>query len=214
MIYEAVGSTEPVRQGDIFRNIPRVDFSLSSLAIIDDKDDEPKEMEWRDALRSSPGAPISAVLAVKPVTAIVITQNCDAVRGQTLSLCQIEDYLVATNKTTSPPRTPKAWQSLLMSMSRQNPRFFYLPTDAGFGLDSRLAVDFRVVLPVPRLDLESMRDLRIVRLNQVAREHFREALSHFFRRYAFNEWYPLTHEEFTAYGEQAGEQVPAFDWQK
>ena len=101
-----------------------------------------------------------------------------------------------------------------MRMSRQNPRFFYLPTDSHFGLVARSAVDFRVVLPVPRLDLESMRDLRIARLNQIAREHFREALSHFFRRYAFNEWYPLTREEFTAYADQAGEQVPAFDWQK
>ena len=170
-------------------------------------------MTWRDALTSNPDVPISAVLAVKPVTAIVITQNCDAARGQTLSLCQVEDYLVATNQT-SPPKDPKAWQRLLMRMSRQNPRFFYLPMDANFGLHAKSAVDFRVVLPVPRLDLESMRDLRIARLNQVAREHFREALSHFFRRYAFNEWYPLTREEFTAYAEQAGEQVPAFDWQK
>lgn len=211
MIYEGVGSIEPVQQGDIFRNIPRVDFNLSSLAIIDE-DDEPKAMTWRDALTSNPDVPISAILAVKPVTAIVITQNCDAARGQTLSLCQVEDYLVATNQKS--PRDAKAWQSLLMRMSRQNPRFFYLPMDANVGLHVKSAVDFRVVLPVPRLDLESMRDLRIARLNKVALEHFREALSHFFRRYAFNEWYPLTREEFTAYAEQAGEQVPAFDWQK
>lgn len=212
MIYEAVGSTEPIQQGDIFCNIPRVDFSLSALAVIDE-DDAPKAMTWRDALTSNPNVPISAVLAVKPVTAIVITQNCDATRGQTLSLCQIEDYLVATNQT-SPPRDAKAWQRLLMRMSRQNPRFFYLPMDANFSLNAKSAVDFRVVLPVPRLDLESMRDLRIARLNKVALEHFREALSHFFRRYAFNEWYPLTREEFTAYAEQAGEEVTAFDWQK
>ncbi len=212
MIYETVAPAEPIQQGDIFRNIPRVDFSLSSLAIID-KDDEPKEMTWRDVLSSDPSEPISAVLAVKPVMAIVITQNCDAARGQTLSLCQVEDYLEAMNQSV-PPKSAKAWQSLLMRMSRQNPRFFYLPADAGFSLVSRSAVDFRVILPVPRLDLDSMKDQRIARLNPVAREHFREALSNFFRRYAFNEWYPLTREEFTAYTEQIGEHVPAFDWQK
>jgi hypothetical protein len=212
MIYEAVGSGEPIQQGDIFRNIPRVDFSLSTLAIID-KDDQTIETTWRDIITLNRDEPISAILAVKPVTAIVITQNCDAARGQTLSLCQIEDYLDATNQT-SPPKTPKAWQSLLMRMSRQNPRFFYLPTDARFGLDSRSAVDFRIVLPVPRLDLESMRELRIARLNQVACEHFREMLSNFFRRYAFNEWYPLTREEFNVYSDECGEQVPAFEWQK
>src|SRR6266481_1901995 len=100
MIYEAVGPTEPVQQGDIFRNIPRVDFSLSALAIID-KDDQTKEATWRDVVTLNPDEPISAILAVKPVTAIVITQNCDAARGQTLSLCQIEDYLEATNQTSS-----------------------------------------------------------------------------------------------------------------
>jgi hypothetical protein len=115
---------------------------------------------------------------------------------------------------SSPPKTAKAWQSLLMRMSRQNPRFFYLPEAAQFGLAARSAADFRVVLPVPRTDLETMRDLRIARLNPVAREHFREALSHFFRRYAFNEWYPLTREEFAVYKDQADEDVPAFDWQK
>ena len=51
--------------GDIFRHIPRVDFSLSSLAIID-VDDEAKEMTWRDAIALNSSAPISALLAVKP----------------------------------------------------------------------------------------------------------------------------------------------------
>ena len=211
MIYEVVGSTEPVQQGDIFRNIPRVDFSLSSLAIIDD-DNEPKNMTWRDIVMSNPAAPISAVLAVKPVTAIVITQNCDATRGQTLSLCQVEEYLTAVNQ--SAPKSPKAWQSLLMKFSRTNNRFFYLPEGNRFGMTVRSVVDFRVVLPVPRVDLESMRDLRVARLNRVALEHFRESISHFFRRYAFNEWYSLTREEFNSYADQAGEPVTAFEWQK
>ena len=49
-------------------------------------------------------------------------------------------------------------------------------------------------------------------LNAVAMEHFREVLSNFFRRYAFNEWYPLTTEEFKSYDEQCGPVAP-FDWQ-
>jgi hypothetical protein len=212
MIYETVLTTDPIEQGDIFQNIPRVDFSLSSLAIIDE-DDEAKEMTWRDALALNSSAPVSAVLAVKPVAAIVVTQNCDASRGQTLSLCQIEDYLSAFNQA-QPPKNPKGWQSLLMRMSRMNPRFFYLPEDGNYGIATRSAVDFRIVLPVPRIDLENMRDLRIARLNKVAAEHFRESLSNFFRRYAFNEWYPLNREEFAEYAAQTGEHVAAFDWQK
>ena len=35
MIYEAVAPDEPIRQGDIFRNIPRVDFSLAALPVME-----------------------------------------------------------------------------------------------------------------------------------------------------------------------------------
>jgi hypothetical protein len=213
MIYSPVSAEEPIRQGDIFRNVPRVDFTLSSLAVIDDND-ELKATTWREVLGSpNRSNPISAVLAVKPVMAIVITQNCDAARGESLSLCQIEDYLTA-NGQEKPPKDAKAWQSLLMRTTRTNSRFFYLPVDARFGVQVKLAVDFRAVLPVPRKDLESLRDYRIARLNPIALEHFRESLSHFFRRYAYNEWYPLTAEEFKLYAAQVGEPVTAYDWQK
>jgi hypothetical protein len=212
MIYERVGSTEPIRQGDIFAKVPRVDFTLSSLAIIDEHDSL-KRTNWREALASKNSSdPISAVLAVKPVTAIVITQNCDAVRGHSLSLCQIDDYLVATGRQA--PKDAKAWQSLLIDTARTNNRFFYLPAAPELGFAAKMAADFRVVLPVPRQDLESMREHRVARLNPIAHEHFRESLGHFFRRYAYNEWYPLNVEEFKQYAAKSAEPIPPYDWQK
>jgi hypothetical protein len=211
MIYEAVDSTEPIQQGDIFHRIPRVDFTLSSLAVIDEGE-ELKQTSWRDILSESPSDAVSAVLAIKPVTAIVITQNCDAARGQTLAMCQIDEYLKATG--LSAPKEPKRWQSLLIETSRKNSRFFYLPEDSRFNLNEKSAVDFRVVLPVPRVDLENMKDLRVARLNPTAREHFRESLSHFFRRYAYNEWYPLTRDELDAYAARQDEPITPYEWQK
>ena len=213
MIYERVDSTEPIRQGDIFKNVPRVDFILSALAIIDG-DDSLKETNWREALLSkNSGDPISAVLAVIPVTAIVMTQNCDAVRGESLSLCQIDDYLVATGQQ-SVPKDAKAWQSLLVRTARTNNRFFYLPEGPDFGFEGKMAADLRVVLRVARQDLEQMRDQRVARLNPTARDHFRECLGHFFRRYAYNEWYPLTVEELRHYAAKSAEPIDPFEWQK
>lgn len=209
MIYEPVEIGEPICQGDIFQNVPRVDFTLSDLAVIDEYN-EPRAMSWQDLLATKATEPISAIFSVKPVTAIVITQNCDAVRGQSLSLCQIDNYLAAMNQA-QPPKDAKGWQSLLMKNGRTNSRFFYLPESQQFSLPDKMAVDFRLVLPVPRTDLESLRHHRVARLNRVANEHFRESLGNFFRRYAYNEWYALSPEELRHYPDPG---AAPYEWQK
>jgi len=144
---------------------------------------------------------------------MVITQNCDARRSDFLSLCQIDPYLLVTGQANA-PKGPKQWQSLLTRTARINPRFFYLPASSQFGIMDRLAVDLRVILTVPREDLEALKDFRMARLNQTASEHLRESLAHFFRRYAYDEWYPLTSEEFEAYAEACPELVEPYPWQK
>jgi len=62
-----------------------------------------------------------------------------------------------------------------------------------------MAVDFLSTLRIPREDLENLRHLRRGRLNSTADEHFRERVAEFFRRYAYNEWYPFSKDEFEAY---------------
>jgi hypothetical protein len=213
MIYDGVNFADPIQQGDIFRNVPRVDFSLSTIAIID-ANDEARETSWREALNTHEDSPIiSAVLPIKSVIAIAITQNCDAVRGEFLSLCQIDQFLPTIGQK-EPPKTPKKWQSLITEFARTNQRLFYLPEAASIGFATRMVVDFRVILRIPRLDLESLKDQRVARLNRTANEHFRESLAHFFRRYAYNEWYPLTKEEFQAYSEACLEPIKPYNWQE
>lgn len=218
MIYDSVRIEEPICQGDIFKNIPRVDLSLSSMSIVESADDEDfREIDWRDLINGSDQSePVTALLPVKPVMAIVITQNCDAVRGEYLCLCEIGEYLSFTGQ--SQPKDGKGWQSLIMRLSRSNNRFFYLPEDSTKGLKHRCAADFRTIIRVRRADLERYKDYRIARLNRVANEHFRETLAHFFRRYAYNEWYPLTPQEFESYRSQVKDEtekanIKAYDWQ-
>jgi len=214
MIYETVSTDLSIKQGDIFRGIPRVDFSLSSVAVIDE-DETRRQATWRDLLSENGGSTeVAAVLPMKSVDAIVITQNCDAVRGEYLCLCQIDDFLEVTGKKDNPPRNPKKWQTLITQHSRTNQRWFYLPADPIFGFNDKKAVDFRVILRVPRADLESLKELRVCRLGSVATEHFREAMAHFFRRYPYDEWYPLTKEEYQAYCESKQEPARPYPWQE
>ena len=58
-----------------------------------------------------------------------------------------------------------------------------------------------------------MRELRVGRLKDMANEHFREKLASFFRRYAYNAWYPLTKEEFEAY-EKENPGTEPYNWQR
>jgi len=210
MIYDSVPEYELIRQGDIFRDIPRIDYSLLEMMVVDSLNEPARLLTWMELLEEQV-PDIQAILHIKKVTGIVITQDCDAARGDFLSLCQIQPYRGCFG---SIPSSPEKWQSQIRKRSRDSLRFFYLPADKSLGFGEKMAVDFRLVLPIKRPELESMRNLRIGRLNKVAYEHFRETLAQFFRRYPYNEWYPFTREEFQAYRESIEEEVSPYPWQE
>jgi hypothetical protein len=97
--------------------------------------------------------------------------------------------------------------------ARVNLKWFYLPPDERLGFAEKMAVGFMVTLRVPRTELEALRDLRRGRLNAVADEHFRERISEFFRRYPYDEWYPLNQEELEAYTDEHPDARP-YPWQQ
>jgi len=194
MIYEFPGPDEAIRQGDIFSGIPKPSVSLSRISIVTE-DDETQAAEWDD-LRKSPN-PITALVGITPVVAVVITQDCDVVRAPDISLCEIKDFSDVVK--VPPPTTPKKWVELLRTQAMANLKWFYLPPEGRLGFDDRRAIDFQSVLRVPRDELERFKHLRLGRLVPVADEHFRERLGEFFRRYPYNEWYPFDKAEFEAY---------------
>lgn len=212
MIYEAVAADVPIRQGDIFVDIPKVEISLSTLIVVEE-DDQARETSWRDTLAEAGSREgVAAVLPVKPVKGIVITQNCDAVRSESLVLSQVDTYQSMIGAST--PTKPRSWARKITQQARENLRYFYLPCDPSIGFSERMGCDYRVLVRSPRRDLEEMIDLRVGRLNEVATEHFRESLAQFFRRYPYNEWYPLTPEEFEAYEADSPEAVDRYPWQR
>lgn len=47
---------------------------------------------------------------------------------------------------------------------------------------------------------------------RTAYEHYREKIAEYFRRYPYDEWYPLSKEEFKVYNDEKGPVEP-FPWQ-
>ena len=106
MIYEVPKPDEPIRQGDIFRYIPRIEFDLGKLPVM-----EGKEILSKDWINVSKINPITMIVAARPVEAIVINQNCDVVRTDDIALCEIStiDKVVPLSKDT---KTPRSWERL------------------------------------------------------------------------------------------------------
>lgn len=208
MIYEFPDTSAPIRQGDIFVGIPRMDISLNKVIIADESGE--RLARWSEIVQR--GISVNIIVPVRPVAAIVATQDCDTIRGRDITLCEIRIFTDVERKANQQTST-KGWKNILTQHSRLNQKWFYLPPDANVGFSEKMAVDFRVTLRVPREELEELRDLRKGRLNAIADEHFRERISEFFRRYPYDEWYPLSLEEFHEYKKEYSDTQP-FPWQK
>ncbi|MBI5764429.1 MAG: hypothetical protein HZA51_12980 [Planctomycetes bacterium] len=194
MIYEFPPLEAAIRQGDIFVGLPRVDVPLRKIIVAGNDDDV--ETDWDLIVQA--GLPITAVLPVRPVTAIVASQDCDASHNPDVTLCEVRNFRDVERKAKD-TQSVKSWISILTQQARLNLKWFYLPPDEQIGFKDKLAVDFTVTLRVPRSDLEDSRHLRKGRLNPLADEHFRERIAEFFRRYPYDEWYPLNNEELAEY---------------
>jgi len=199
VIYEPVALDAPVRQGDIWSHIPRVDLSLATVPCRT-PDGAERAAPWRE-FRVYPEG-IEALVHVQPVWAIVGTQNCDCLRSAFVTLFEIVP-LPSINAGFGDADTAKnptrAFVNAYTREIQRNAKWLYLPPDPAMGLSQKSAVDFAQSLRVPRTDLEALRGLRMGRLNDEAEEHFRERLANFFRRYAFDEWYPLDRDEYEEY---------------
>lgn len=208
MIYEFPDTSAPIRQGDIFLRLPRVDISLNSVLLIGETGE--RITKWVEIAQQ--GEPVNIIVPVRPVAAIVATQDCDAIRSRDITLCEIRNFRDVERKSKE-TTSAKSWKNLITQHARINQKWFYLPPDDKLGFAQKMAVDFMVTLRVPRAELEELRGLRTGRLNIVADEHFRERLGEFFRRYPYDEWYPLDEQEMAEYKKEYPDAEP-FHWQQ
>jgi hypothetical protein len=172
-----------------------------------------REIDWIQVAQSQSDEPLLTTVRVKPVVGIVITQDCDALRIENITLCEIRPFQDVERKIQS-STSLKGYVNIVTQHARINQKWYYLPPDPNLGF-GRMAVDFTSVFEVPREMLEKhLETLRLGRLNdEVAWPHFRERVSQFFRRYPYDEWYPLSSEEVDLY-ERTRSKVPRYSWQK
>ena len=88
MIYEYIDENVPIRQGDIFENIPKVEIDFGNLSFLDDNDEFAK-FNLADITKNKV---LPAILPISFVPAIVISQDCDISRTGDVSLCQIVPF--------------------------------------------------------------------------------------------------------------------------
>ena len=172
---------------------------------------KPTVVEESDGEQSPPF--VRSILPLAAVDAIVITQDCDALRDEELSFCEIgplpEIWKQIANVTSL-----KKYADMLTRQGSEQIKFFYLPSDQRQEVfEDRMAIDFSSILRLPRSELESLKHLRIARLNDEAYQHFREKLAEYFKRYPVDPWYPLTKDEFEHYS-QNREGVTPRPWQE
>jgi len=208
MIYEFPDQTAPIRQGDIFIGLPRIDLSLEQVLLVDEEGE--RIAKWEELANQS--EPVNIIVPVRPVASIVATQDCDAHRSRDITLCEIRDFRDVEGKSRD-TKAAKSWKNILTQHARINQKWFYLPPSDQLGFSDKMAVDFLVTLRVPRVDLENLRSLRRGRLNATADEHFRERIGEFFRRYPYDEWYALDEQEMAEYTKEYPDAEP-FHWQR
>jgi hypothetical protein len=182
---------------------------LTDLPVV--YEDKIQAVSWVSV--ASEGKQIKAILPVEPVYAIVATQDCDTISSPEITLCEIREFKQVEGKAKETTE-PMSWQRIITQQARINEKWFYLPPDPNMGFSKKMAVDFRVTIRIPSKDLKGFLTCRKGRLNALAQQHFRERIGQFFRRYPYNEWYPLNHEELLAYEKERKCTVePKYPWQ-
>jgi hypothetical protein len=209
MIYDFPEPSLPIGQGDIFFGVPILDLTDDELPTIDDEGNA-QTLPW-EAFASA-GESVSAIVAVRPTIAIVGTQECDALRAPNITLFEVRPFRDVERKSKDTSK-PAKWVPLITQHARINQKWFYLPADERIGFSEKMGADFLTPIRAPRLTLERLLSFRKGRLNEVAKQHFRERLAEFFRRYAYDEWYPLTREELAEYRKNHPDAEP-FPWQR
>lgn len=196
-----------IRQGDIIGPLPVPVLSLEKLYV--PTGNGYVQIKWEDVL-SQEGLIVE--VTIEPSLGIVVSQDCDACRAPLVTFCAIDTFEAVTGLDR--PKKPARWVDLITKKSREYAAWFYRPSDIQIGFEDRMAVDFERVFQVRRADIDShVPKLRKGRLNLQAYEHFRECIAQYYRRYPFDEWYPLDKEEFAQYDAKKGPAKP-FDWQK
>ncbi|KKK42306.1 hypothetical protein LCGC14_0543410 [marine sediment metagenome] len=187
MIYKELSLSDDLQQGDIFTELPFSYFDLDALFVYTD-DSTFGEISWKDLTKED----IQILADIEKVYAIILSQDCDCLREEYISLIVVSEWKKDYKKSNK-------WREEIIKLNRSRPSKMYLPPDSNFNINKKMHIDFSQIFNLKRENLINLKNLRLCRLNEEAMDHFREKLAFYFHRYAFDEFYPLDKEEMDSY---------------
>jgi hypothetical protein len=187
MIYDAVSEVDPIRQGDIFLDIPFFRFNLEKIPVFVTSGNL-APLQWSDITNDE----VEILASLEKADGIVLSQDCDCLRSHSISFMRI----IKWDKSCE---SEKNWMNSIVELNTKKIDNFYLPINEELGLNERKIIEFATIFQLDRETLKSLKNFRRCRLNQEALEHFRWKIAHYFRRYSYDEYYPLTASEMDAY---------------
>ena len=204
MFYRKPDENDDIKQGDIFKGLPFTELDLEQMVIIDQRGQINGPKKWEEVKNLDN---ITAKIKLVETAAIVISQDCDNVRNNFISLARIQTVTEITRKN---PENTKTWIKLIIKGPTQsNYQWFYLRDNRLFGFSEKMAANFDVIFQLPRESLLDRRGtLRKASLTELALKHFRDSLVRYFTRYAHDEWYSLSKDEFKVYKEEISRRDP------
>jgi hypothetical protein len=222
-VYSKTNASEPIRQGDIFRWLPKIDVVLGDALLpilVESEEKGGKEIDWFQFAQSVPPAVVppemevkTAAVSVRSVFGIVISQDCDAARCEYVVFAEVKPFkeLKGFQGLKEPPDAGKVID-IVTEHTRKHQKWYFLSDDEDIGFTRKMVADFDLIFEVKReMLVKYIEPLRIGRLDdEVAWPHFRERVAEFFRRYPYNEWYPLNSDEARAYEDRQKSRDPNF----
>ena len=210
-IYVEVEDTDPLRQGDIFYNVPRVlGIDVNSLFTrIEDSEKEVaregteeiemamREKSWKNKEVKDP---LEVLLHVESVYAIIMTQDCDIQRDGYITLFK----LVVSRYQRDVKSLKKAFDKFRVDFEGVGGMFLPAPEqeEKRKKFERNMKVDFTQITHLMGEDLTLLKKYRMFSLNEMALEHFRHKIEQFFLRYAVDRHYVLSQEEFSSFLER------------
>lgn len=199
MFYKNVGENEAIKQGDIFYDLPFIEFDLERISTINQAGQIVNGQKWEQVK----GILNNHIVGFKviSVSGIVVSQDCDNLRNDFISFARVRPLSEVTNQN---PQTDLNWAKLIKNgPAEASYQWFYLPKNTRFSMSERKAADFDVLFQLPKSSLLTrLREMRKASLEEDSLKHFRDSLVKYLTRYAHNEWYSFTRDEFQAYKDE------------
>jgi hypothetical protein len=222
-VYSKLNADEPIRQGDIFRWLPKIDVVLGDALLpmlVEPEEKGGKEIDWFQYAQTAALAVTSpdedvktAAVSIRSVYGIVISQDCDVSRCENVVFAEVKPLKeIKAFKDMKEPPTASTVIKMVTEHTHKNQKWYFLSDSKDLSFDRKMAVDFDSIFEVKReMLIKYIEPLRIGRLDdEVAWPHFRERVAEFFRRYPYNEWYPLNADEARFYEEDQKKSDPNY----